>query len=68
MVSLSQVEENMEIEFKKKHQRAAFRGRCRIYPALWKRDMDSYESYGEETRWMLHQNVTYGIFKYVLAR
>ena len=25
--------------------------------------MASYENYGEETRWMLHQNVTYGIDK-----
>ena len=52
MVSLSRVEENMEIKFKKKHQGAAFHGLYRVYPALWKRDMDSYENYGEETRWM----------------
>ena len=35
MVSLSQVEENMEIHFKKKHQGAAFHVLCRIYPALF---------------------------------
>ena len=43
MVSLSQVEENMEIKFKKKYQGAAFMAPCRIYPALWQRhgrDMD----------------------------
>ena len=67
MVSLSQVEENMEIKFRKKHQGAAFHGLCRIYPALWKRDMDSHDCYGEEMRWMLYPNVTYGI-KCVLAR
>ena len=61
MVSFSQVEENMEIKFKKKHQGTGFYGVCRIYPVSWKRDMDSYESYGEETGWMLHQNVMYGI-------
>ena len=27
--------------------------------------MASYENYGEETRWMLHQNVTYGIDKLI---
>ena len=61
MVSLSRVEAIMKIRFKKRHQGAAFHGLCRIYPDLWKRDMGSHESYGEETRWMLYQNVTYGI-------
>ena len=60
MVSLSQVEENMEIKFKKKHQGAAF-----IAPVesilLYGKDVDSCESLGEETRWMLYQNVKYGI-------
>ena len=54
MVGLSQVEENMEIKFEKKHQEAAFHGLCRIYSALWKQEIDSYESYGEETRWLLY--------------
>ena len=41
MVSLSQVEENIEIKFKKEHRGAAFHGLCRTCPALWKGDMDS---------------------------
>ena len=62
MVGLSQVEKNMEIKFKKMHQGAAFHGLCRIYSALWKQEIDSYESYGEDTRWMLYQKMLRMVF------
>ena len=50
MISLPQVEENMKGKFRKEYQEKVFHGLCRIYPALWKRDTDSHESYGEEIR------------------
>ena len=44
MFSLSRVDENMEIKFKKKHQEKVFHGLWRIYSALWQQEKKSNKS------------------------